>query len=228
VRPEPTCPRCGGDLRAPGLWSNAWQCANHGSVPPYSVLSRPGIDSVEHVVRVAKVPVWMPHGLSSGWVCSGFGCAGDDRAGARATVTSLSGPSPLGGGAEMLLVAEEMGVGLGARHAGLPGPDPGNGFDSGPPDAKVEVSGHPTALWNLPYAEGCAAFVGEAKGHWIWILLWPSDAGVLVYDELVVADLRDGYQEAELAFGSLSPRLAPAQPGPTQPGSTPPGPTAPG
>ena len=208
MRPEPTCPRCGGDLRAPGLWSSAWTCANHGSVPPYTVLSRPGIDAVEHVVRLAKVPVWMPHGLSSSWVCSGFGCAGDDRDGVRATVTSLSGPSPLGGGAEMLLVAEEMGVGLGARYAGLAGPDPGAGFDGGPPDAKVEIAGHPTALWNLPDADDCAAFVGEAKGYWIWVLVAPSAAGLLVYDDLVVQDLRDGYAEAELAFGTLSPRLA--------------------
>jgi hypothetical protein len=32
---------------------------------------------------------------------------------------------------------------------------------------------------------------------------------VLMYDALSLLDLRDGYQEAELAFGSLSPRLTP-------------------
>lgn len=208
MRPEPTCPRCGADLRAPGLWSSAWQCATHGSVPPYAVLTRPGVDAIEHLVKQAKVPVWMPHGLSAGWLCSGFACAGDDRDGDRATVTTLSGPSPLGGAAEIMLVAEEMGVGLGARHAGLPGPDPGVGFDAGPPDAKVEVAGHPTALWSLPTPADCAAFVGEAKGHWLWALVWPAVAGVLMYDALSLADLRDGYIEAEFAFGSLSPRLS--------------------
>jgi len=30
---------------------------------------------------------------------------------------------------------------------------------------------------------------------------------VLLYDSLSLIDLRDGYVEAELAFGSLSPRL---------------------
>lgn len=208
MRPEPTCPRCGGELRAPGLWSSAWQCGHHGSVPPYSVLTHAGVEALEHVVNLAKVPVWMPHGLSPGWVCSGFGYAGDDRDGARATVTSMTGPSPLGGGAEILLIAEEPGIGLGARHAGLPGPDPGEGFDAGPPDAKVEVAGHPTALWSLPVDDDCAAFVGEAKGQWLWTLIWPAAAGVLMYDEVSHADLRDGYLEAELAFGSLSPRLA--------------------
>jgi hypothetical protein len=207
VRPEPRCPRCDGELRAPGLWSNAWQCGAHGSVPPYQVLPRAGTEALDHVLKQAKVPVWMPHGLS-GWVCSGFGCAGDDREGSRATAICLTGPSPLGGPAELLLVAEEMGVGLGARYAGLPGPDPGTGFDAGPPDAKVEVAGHPTALWSLPVDGDCATFVGEAKGHWLWALVWPAAAGVVMYEELNLADLRDGYVEAELAFGSVSPRLA--------------------
>ena len=150
----------------------------------------------------------MPHGLHPGWTIGGFASAGDDREGDRAVVTCLTGPSPLGGAAEMFLVSEEPGVGLGARHAGLPGPDPGDGFGSGPPDAKLEAAGHPTALWSLPAAHDCAAFVGEAKGLWLWVLIWPAAAGVLMYDAVDLADLRDGYVEAELAFGAVSPRLA--------------------
>lgn len=208
MRPEPTCPRCGGELRAPGLWSSSWQCSRHGTVQPYTVIPRPGTDALEHVLGLARVPVWAPHALPPGWMISGFACAGDDREGARAVVTCLSGPSPLGGGAEMLLVSEEPGVGLGARHAGLTGPDPGDGFGQGAPDAKVEVAGHPTALWSLPTAQDCAAFVGEAKGQWLWALVWPAAAGVLLYDSLELVDLRDGVVEAELAFGAVSPRLS--------------------
>jgi hypothetical protein len=208
VRPEPTCPRCGGELRAPGLWASTWQCAQHGTVLPYTVIPRPGTDALTHVLAQAKVPVWGPHSLPPGWVIGGFACAGDDRDGARAVATCLTGPSPLGGAAELLLVSEEPGVGLGARHAGLGGPDPGAGFGEGPPDAKVEAAGHPTALWSLPTSQDCAAFVGEAKGLWLWALVWPATAGVLLYDSLELADLRDGYVEAELAFGSVSPRLA--------------------
>jgi hypothetical protein len=205
----PTCPRCGGELRAPGLWSSAWQCAQHGVVQPYEVLARPGSEALDHVLRRTRVPVWMPHAPSLGWLCSGFAVAGDDRAGARAVVTSLCGPSPFGEGpAELLIVSEEPGVGLGARHAGLPGPDPGDGFGSGPPDAKVEAAGHVTALWSLSSPHDCAVFVGEAKALWLWILVWPASAGVLMYDELVLDDLRDGYVEAELVFGSQSPRLS--------------------
>ena len=208
MRPEPTCPRCAGELRAPGLWSSAWQCASHGVVAPYSVVPRPGTDGLDHVLERAKVPVWLPHPLSTGWVISGFAYAGDDREGARAVVSCLTGPSPLGGGSELVIVSEEPGVGLGARHAGLDGPDPGDGFGQGQPDAKVEAAGHPTALWSLPADGDCAVFVGEAKARWLWALVWPATAGVVMYDALSLADLRDGYIEAELAFGSLSPRLS--------------------
>jgi hypothetical protein len=176
-------------------------------VAPYTVFTRPGVEALEHVVKRAEVPLWLPHCLP-GWLISGFGCAGDDRDGARATVTSMTGPSPLGGASELLLVAEEPGVGLGARLAGLPGPDPGDGFGQGQPDAKLEAAGHPTALWSLPVEGDCAVFVGEAKARWLWALVWPATAGVVMYDALALADLRDGYIEAELAFGSLSPRLS--------------------
>lgn len=141
-------------------------------------------------------------------MCSGFAYAGDDRSGARATVTAMSGPSPLGGPAELFIVAEEPGVGLGARHAGLDSTDPGNGFDSGAADAKVIAAGHPTALWCLPAASDRAVFVGEAKGLWLWALVWPETAGVLMYDGVVLTDLRDAENEPDLIFGSVSPRLS--------------------
>ena len=207
MRPVPTCPRCGGELRAPGLWSSAWQCAAHGTVAPYTVVPRPSTEALTHVLSLAKVPVWMPHLAPAGWVITGFAYAGDERVGARAVVTCLSGPSPVGGAAELLLVSEEPGVGLGARYAGLPGPDPGDGCGTGAPDAKVDIAGHPTALWSLPADEDCAAFVGEAKANWLWAIVFPAAAGVLLYDSLELTDLRDGVVEAELAFGSLSPRL---------------------
>lgn len=179
----------------------------HGPVAPYTVIPRPGAEALTHLLSLAKVPVWLPHPPPTGWVVSGFAHAGDEREGARAAATCLTGPSPLGGAAELVLIAEEPGLGLGARHAGLPGPDPGAGFGQGPPDAKVDAAGHPTALWSLPTTEDCAVFVGEAKGLWLWSLVWPATAGVLLYDSLELSDLRDGYVEAELAFGSLSPRL---------------------
>jgi hypothetical protein len=183
-------------------------------VHPYFVLTHLGPDALAHVIGRAGVPLWMPH-LPHGWLCSGLGYAGDDRTGAIATATCLSGPSPLGGAAELLIVAEEPGVGLGARHAGLGEPDPGNGFDAGPPHAKVIAASHPTALWSVPVAGDRAVFVGEGKGLWLWMVLWPASAGVMMYDEVTLTDLRDSPLGPGLEFGSLSPRLsAPPAAGP--------------
>src|SRR5262249_33958831 len=82
---------------------------------------------------------WLPWPLPVGWLVTGFAGAGDDRTGTRACVVALSGPNPVGGLGEMLLISEEPGVGLGAHFAGLPGPDPGEGFAAGPPHAAVRV-----------------------------------------------------------------------------------------
>jgi hypothetical protein len=202
------CPRCGDDLRAPGLWSSAWECPRHGIVHPYMVLTHIGPDAVEHVVGRATVPLWMPQPLAHGWVCSGFAYAGDERTGALATVTCLTGPSPLGGAAEWLIVAEEPGVGLGSRHAGLLESDPGAGFDTGTPDAKVFAASHPTALWSVPAAGDRAVFVGEAMGQWLWAVVWPAAAGVLMYDDVALTDLRTGAADLDLDFGSISQRLS--------------------
>lgn len=195
-------------LRPPGLWSSAWECPRHGVVHPYLVLTHIGLDAVEHVLGRATVPLWMPNPRPPGWVCNGVAYAGDERTGASATVTSLAGPSPLGGDAELLIVAEEPGVGLGARHAGLSEPDPGEGFDAGAPDAKVFAAAHPTALWSVPAVDDRAIFVGEAKGLWLWAVVWPATAGLLMYDDIALTDLREGLADIELDFGSLSPRLS--------------------
>ncbi|HVA59365.1 MAG TPA: DUF6758 family protein [Mycobacteriales bacterium] len=207
MAPAPTCPRCEAAVRPPGLWSSQWQCPRHGLVLPYTVYTHLGAEALQHIRSRAAVPLWLPNPLPPGWVVSGLAAAGDDRSGARATVLACSGPGPLGGGADLLLIAEEPGVGLGARYAGLPGPDPGEQFDDGPPDAKVQAAGHPTALWNIAGAEDRAVFLGEAKGLWLWGVLCPSSAGVLFYENLVLEDLRERQLEGELEFGSPTPLL---------------------
>ncbi|HVW81811.1 MAG TPA: DUF6758 family protein [Mycobacteriales bacterium] len=210
MHPAPTCPRCGDEVRPPGLWSSAWRCALHGPVAPYTALARTGPEAMEHVLRRARVPVWLATGLPPGWVCSGFGYAGDDRTGACATVTAMSGPSPLGGPADLMLIAEEPGIGLGARHGGLSEPDPGEGFGRGSADAKVMADGHPTALWSVPVGPDLAGFLGESHALWLWVLVWPASAGVLMYDGIHLTDLRDNTGAREVGFGSVCPRLSQA------------------
>ena len=87
--------------------------------------------------------------------------------------------------------------------AGEPGP-----VRSGSGGSPPRKSGVSTAGSMGIYAPE-VIFVGEAKGLWLWALVWPASAGLLLYDSVGFGDLRDGYVEAELAFGSLSPRLGP-------------------
>src|SRR5437879_277644 len=146
MRGDPSCPRCGGSLRAPGLISSSWECALHGAVYPVQPPVQPSVDAIEAVVRGSEVPAWLPWPLPAGWVVSGIAGAGDERSGTRATVVACSGPAPLGGPGELFLVAEEPGVGLGARYAGLSGPDPGMIGESTAAHAKVHAARHPTPL----------------------------------------------------------------------------------
>ncbi|SFK15120.1 hypothetical protein SAMN05216275_11898 [Streptosporangium canum] len=121
---------------------------------------------------------------------------------------ALSGPSLIPGPADLLIIAEEPGVGLGAGFAGLEGTDPGTGFDEGPPHAKVEIKGHPAALWCVAAAPDRAVYAGEALGNWLWTVVWPAEAGYLItLAELSLRDLRDQDQALDLPFGAFSPRL---------------------
>ena len=210
MRPEPSCPRCGSVVHAPGLWSSSWRCDEHGSVPPVQPVVQPTPDVLRAAASTAGVPLWLPWPLPRGWLVTGVVTAGDERTGARATAVVCSGPAPLGGVAELVLVGEEMGVGLGARFAGLDGPDAGLMPDRAA-DAKIHAAGIPTAMWALepgPAAvEAPAVYVGEALGCWVWAVLWPGTAGFLLIDDFVLTDLRNAGHELDIPCGALSPRL---------------------
>lgn len=178
----------------------------HGEINPLFPAKLPTTEGLRVLVRQAKVPVWLPWPLPTGWLVSGFTGAGDERTGLRASAVALSGPNPLGGPAEMLIVAEEPGAGLGAGLAGLPGPDPGDGFAAGQPHAFVKVAHHEAPLW-LVESHGMAVFVGEVEANWLWLVLWPDTAGTLLLEPLSLRDLRDSDQDIDVPFGALSPHL---------------------
>lgn len=214
MRPSPVCPRCSAPLHEPGLMTSAWLCDEHGEVAPLH-LARQQLtpDVLAWTAKTSQVPLWLPWPLPPGWLVSGLAYAGDDRTGARATVVAATGPAPFGGVADMLLVAEEQGTGLGARYAGLAGTDAGPDApylsERTAPHARVHTAGHPTALWSVDGADDRAVYVGEALGHWLWVVLWPETAGLLVLDRFVLVDLRDAGHELDVPLGAPSPRLAP-------------------
>lgn len=187
--------------------SSSWDCERHGPVPPLHVVARPAPEALRKVAGSCGVPLWAPLPLLPGWTVTGLATAGDERSPAKATVLALAGPSPLGGPADLLLVAEEPGVGLGARFAGIEHIDPGL-TAAGQPDAKVAAAGHPTALWRSLSADDRAAFVGEAMGVWLWAVLWPPAAELVLLEHVILHDLRHAaYDAIDLPIGAPSPRL---------------------
>ena len=122
------------------------------------------MDGLQALVRQAKVPVWLPWPLPSGWLVSGFTGAGDERTGTRGSALALSGPNPLGGPAEMLIIAEEPGVGLGAAWPACRDPTRATASPASQPHATVKVANHEAPLW-LVESDGKAVFVGEVAGE---------------------------------------------------------------
>lgn len=205
---ERRCPRCAQPVREPTAWSSAWRCDLHGEVHPLLPAFSPSSDGLVALLRTTRdVPVWLPWPLPTGWLVAGFAGAGDERTGIRGSVVALSGPNPLGGPGDMLIVAEEPGTGLGAGVAGLDHVDPGAEFACCPPSAAASFDNHDIPLW-LVDSPDRAVFAGEAKGRWLWLVLWPETAGTLLIDPIVLRDLRDPWQDLDIPFGARSPRLA--------------------
>ena len=200
------CPRCGSRAHAPTVWSSAWRCDLHGEISPLAPTRLPTPDGLRWLASRARVPVWLPWPLPAGWLVSGFTGAGDERTGATASAVALSGPNPLGGPADLLIVAEEPGVGLGAGLAGLVGPDPGDGFARRAPNATVKVGNREAPLW-LVESAGKAVFVGEVAASWVWLVFWPDTAGALLVEPMPLRDLRSPGQDLDLPFGALCTRL---------------------
>lgn len=205
-----------------------WNCARCGAVVPlhrYEHISAEILDAVARAVGPAgartraaggasAVPLWCPWPLLAGWVVTGVAWAGDDRGGARATALAISGPAPFTGGpADVVFVAEQPGVGLGTSLAGISGPDPGpalrDAVETTAAHAKVKASGHPTPLWAVRSGAGRSAYVGEARGMWLYAIAWPAQAGYVLAEEIQLHDLTDS-RPSELVFGAPTRRLRPA------------------
>ncbi|QSB14070.1 hypothetical protein JQS43_21440 [Natronosporangium hydrolyticum] len=196
--------------------SSDWRCEECGPVPPLHVPDHINDQvlsgAVTEITREKPPPpLWCPWPLPPGWTVTGVGWAGDDRAGARATVLAASGPAPLlDGPADLLLVAEAPGVGLASRYAGLTERDPGpllaEAMAGSPPHAKVRTERHPTPLWSVPAPADRSAYVGEANGIWLVAVAWPASAGYLLADDLALADLVD-WLPPELVYGAPCARL---------------------
>ncbi|MEX0429361.1 DUF6758 family protein [Nocardioides sp. DS6] len=207
------CPRCPAPVARTGP-DAAWSCPEHGPVVPVWRTEQPSYDDfVDHLTLAGGFPSYLPWPLGPGWQVTDFAVVGDaDRA--SATLTAVSGTSDLDGPVEVLIVAEEAGVGLGARCAGTLGQDPGPEFGAGPPTAKLRVAHQLVPLWPLsPWSDQPGAsdgvgewdrsvVVGETEGRWLWVVLRPASAMLLLRDEWILRDASAlGPALVELSFG---------------------------
>jgi hypothetical protein len=75
----------------------------------------------------------------------------------------------------------------------------------------VRVESRPVPLWSLLTSEVDDAFdrsifAGEAGGRWLWLVLRPASAALLLADEWVLVDVADlGPELLELPFGHGPP-----------------------
>jgi hypothetical protein len=204
---SPVCPRCGEPLVIrPGATAEGW-CHLHAAVTPLHHTAVIAHDEITAVCADARVPAWVPDPMPPGWAVTGLAWGGEP--GARAIVVDVAGPAPLGGSAEMVLVAEEPGTGLGCGYAGLPGVDPGE-LIGGSSAAVVRAAGQRAPLWEVPTGADRAAFVGEAYGVWLWLVTWPASAAWLLAEDLGLLDLRERVYP-DLPLGPPTEHLLPGR-----------------
>jgi len=203
------CPRCPAPVvRSP---SGRWVCPDHGET---EALRRPDESSYDGFVEVLGLagdfPVYLPWPMSPGWSVSDFAVVGEDPA--RATVTCSTGTSALDGPVDVLVVSEESGTGLGARVAGTVSLDPGPEVGLGPPPVKVRVLSQSVALWPVSTATSSVeldrtVLAGEAHGRWLWMVLRPASAMLLLRDDWILRDVSGlGPPLVEMPFGGPRPR----------------------
>lgn len=196
----PGCPRCATPVARHGS-DGEYSCPEHGVV---RALWRPDQATyegfVDHLGVAGGFPTYLPWPLGPGWLLSDFGVVHE-----RATLTSITGTSELDGPVDIVIVAEEPGTGLGIRVAGTS--EPGGSVGEGLPSARVRVGTQPVPLWPLDTADRTgewdrSVLVGEAGGRWLWLVLRPASALLMLRDEWILREAAGlGMALVEVPFG---------------------------
>jgi hypothetical protein len=166
-----------------------------------------------------EFPTYLPWPMSPGWTVSDFAVVGGlhEWQSAKATLTCSSGTSALDGPVDVFVVSEESGTGLGARCAGTIHLDPGPEIGVGPPAVRVRIGSQSVPLWSVSTVSSVSSggddreldrsvVAGEADGRWLWVVLRPASAILLLRDEWILRDVSGiGPPLVEMPFGGPSP-----------------------
>jgi len=198
------CPRCGTPVRCDEY--GHWWCSADGMVAPLGAYEEPSVHVLLKHITDAQMPTWLPWPMPANWSVSGVGRAGD--APEQATVLACSGPDPIAGDADLVMVCEEPGVGLGAFYAGAAGLDVGRQISGFPTATRIMVGQHAAPLWWVGERDDRDVLVGEASGRWLWIIAWPATAGAMIRDGTTFVDLRTLLGQLDvIPLSGLSRRL---------------------
>jgi Family of unknown function (DUF6758) len=200
------CVRCRAEVAAD---RTGWRCHRHGLVEPLRDPVEFAPAAIADLVAApgTRSPGWLPWPLPTDWAVSGLRWTGGPDMAARAVAVGCSGPGLFGGTADLVVVAEEPGIGLGASYAGANWTDPDPGLAAGPPDGKVVAAGRPTPVWSVAGESDRAVYVGEALGRWLWLVVSPSLEAMVVHDDLHLIDLLDPALAYEIPVAGLAGRL---------------------
>lgn len=181
----------------------------HGVVAPLWRGGAPTYEAfAEHLGRAGELPTYLPWPPPPGWQVSGFACVGESGS-PRATMTCSTGTTPDDGVVDVMVVAEEAGTGLGARVAGVSISDPEIGAE--PPALRIRVDQGSAAMWTVaadaPTESGATVLLGEQQGRWLWVVVRPAVAVLLLARWRQLKDVSaDGPSLLDLAFGGIEPR----------------------
>ena len=214
--PRRECPRCSAPIASAG--DGQWSCPEHGLITPLWRPRTASYDAFADHLRLADgFPTYLPWPLGPGWSVSDFAAVTVEGAPARATMTCVSGTSQLDGPVDVIAISEEPGTGFGARVAGLMAGDgterldPGHEIGEGAPPVRVRVGQHPVGLWAVsvstsPGEWDRSVLAGEAHGRWLWLVLRPASAILLLRDDWILRDVSEtGPQLVALPFGGAAP-----------------------
>ena len=204
------CPRCREALERTDQGAG---CPVHGPLPPLWLPDEVTYDGfTEHLRTAGGFPTYLPWPLGPGWWVTEFGVVSDESADRPvATLTCCSGTSALDGPVDVFVVTEEAGVGLGARCAGLLAEHPAPDLFEGPPPVRVRIDALTVPLWAVSTSRSDhefdrSVFAGEARGRWLWIVLRPASAMLLLRDDWILRDVSGmGPPLVELPFGGPRP-----------------------